>query len=416
MQPAIEIQNLGKQYRLAASPPYMALRDVISNSLKNLTSRKSISEKFWALKDISLDIHPGERVGIIGRNGAGKSTLLKIISRITPPTTGEATIRGRVGSLLEVGTGFHPELSGRENIYLNGSILGLKKTEINEQLDTIIDFSGVGKFIDTPLKNYSSGMQMRLAFSVAAHLRSEILLIDEVLAVGDIEFQKKCIRKMEEVSSGEGRTVLFVSHNMDSIRRFCNTTVLLSGGVVIDKGETNTVINNYLRTQLSLNAERNWEEGRFSGDKSIKLNYIRIHDETGETLSQFDTTQKAGVSAEYEVLQDGLSFTHGLNLYNQEGINVFNSHDVRNAVSNEYKKPGKYKVTVWIPGNLLPEGLFDIGFALFRPNPLDIFIHEQQVLSFEIFTDFNKLTARGNYAEGFPGIVRPLLDWELQSL
>ena len=192
MKPAIEILNLGKQYKLTTSAPYVALRDVISESAKNIfSSKKKQQDSFWALRDINLSIEPGERVGIIGRNGAGKSTLLKIISRITPPTTGEAIIRGRVGSLLEVGTGFHPELSGRENIYLNGSILGLKRAEITKQLDAIIDFSGVEKFIDTPLKQYSSGMQLRLAFSVAAHLEPEILLIDEVLAVGDVGFGSK---------------------------------------------------------------------------------------------------------------------------------------------------------------------------------------------------------------------------------
>lgn len=233
MQPAIEIRNLGKQYKLAAAEPYIALRDVISSGVKNIFSNnRKQHEKFWALKDISLDIMPGERIGIIGRNGAGKSTLLKIISRITPPTTGKALIRGRVGSLLEVGTGFHPELTGRENIYLNGSILGLKRAEIDKQFDTIIDFSGVEKFIDTPLKHYSTGMQMRLAFSVAAHLESAILLVDEVLAVGDLEFQKKCLGKMEEVSKTEGRTVLFVSHNLTAVSTLTDKTILLEKGRV----------------------------------------------------------------------------------------------------------------------------------------------------------------------------------------
>jgi len=236
MPPIIDIQNLGKQYKLAIAQPYLALRDVIGNSVKNLLrSDKKAKEKFWALQDISLAVQPGERMGIIGRNGAGKSTLLKIISRITPPTTGKAIIRGRVGSLLEVGTGFHPELTGRENIFLNGSILGLKKTEITRQFDAIVDFSGVERFIDTPLKHYSSGMQLRLAFSVAAHLDPEILLIDEVLAVGDLEFQKKCLGKMEEVSKKDGRTILFVSHNMDSIRKFCPTTILMDSGKNINK-------------------------------------------------------------------------------------------------------------------------------------------------------------------------------------
>jgi len=252
MKPAIEIRNLGKRYRLATSTRYIALRDVISNSVKNIfsTHKKGV-EEFWALQGIHLDIMPGERVGIIGRNGAGKSTLLKIISRITPPTTGEALIRGRVGSLLEVGTGFHPELTGHENIYLNGSILGLKKNEIDKQRDAIIDFSGVEKFIDTPLKHYSSGMEMRLAFSVAAHLRSEILLIDEVLAVGDMEFQKKCLGKMEEVSKEEGRTILFVSHNLAAVSTLTSKAILMDKGVIKESGHTAKVLSAYTTLKLS---------------------------------------------------------------------------------------------------------------------------------------------------------------------
>ena len=232
MEPAISIHNLSKQYKLKKAAPYIALRDVISNSFKNIFTPKQQTETFWALKDIDLKIEQGERLGIIGANGAGKSTLLKIISRITPPTKGKVVLNGRVASLLEVGTGFHPELTGRENIYLNGSILGLSKKEIDRKLDEIIDFSGVEKFIDIPLKNFSSGMQLRLAFSVAAHLEPEILLIDEVLAVGDIEFQKKCIGKMEEISKNAGRTIVFVSHNTASVKQLCNK------GLVLQKGES----------------------------------------------------------------------------------------------------------------------------------------------------------------------------------
>ncbi len=254
MKPAIDIRNLGKQYELNESAPYLALRDILSQSVKKVFSPSAKKEKFWALRNIDLRIEPGERVGIIGRNGAGKSTLLKIISRITPPTTGEAFIRGRVGSLLEVGTGFHPELTGRENIYLNGSILGLKKAEITRQLDAIINFSGVEKFIDTPLKHYSSGMQLRLAFSVAAHLEPEILLIDEVLAVGDLEFQKKCLGKMEEVSKIHGRTILFVSHDLGAVSTLTNKSILLDKGQLLDAGPTAAVINNY--TALFLNSTK----------------------------------------------------------------------------------------------------------------------------------------------------------------
>lgn len=251
MQPAIDIRNLGKQYPLHEAPPYVSLRDILSQSVKKVFSKKEKNAVFWALRDINLKIEPGERVGIIGRNGAGKSTLLKIISRITPPTTGEAFIRGRVGSLLEVGTGFHPELTGRENIYLNGSILGLKKAEINRQLDAIIGFSGVEKFIDTPLKHYSSGMQLRLAFSVAAHLEPEILLIDEVLAVGDLEFQKKCIGKMEEVSQKDGRTILFVSHDLGAVSTLTNKCLLIDNGHQISYCETTEAINRYTSMFLS---------------------------------------------------------------------------------------------------------------------------------------------------------------------
>lgn len=412
MKPAIQIRDLGKQYKLSSYEPYIALRDVVSNGFKNLfTGKKKAAEKFWALQDINFDIMPGERIGIIGRNGAGKSTLLKIISRITPPTTGEAIIRGRVGSLLEVGTGFHPELTGRENIYLNGSILGLKRAEINHHLEEIIDFSGVEKFIDTPLKRYSSGMQMRLAFSVAAHLQSEILLIDEVLAVGDIEFQKKCIGKMEEVSKSEGRTILFVSHNMDSIRKFCNTTLLLNNGLLSSKGFTEEIISKYINEHLETKAEQVWTDGVLSYDGNLCLNKVWLHKKDKEKASQFDTTEPVYISAEYEVLKEDIQFTHGINVFNQHNVNIFSSHDVQTIWKYEKRKKGSYRSTVIIPGNLLPEGIFSISFALFFPNPLDVFIHQHNVVSFEIFTDFNKLTARGNYIDEFPGIIRPLLEW-----
>ncbi len=252
MSSIIEIRGLGKKYKLAETQQYLALRDVISNAGKQLFSKREQpayrtgrEKEFWALRDINFDIQPGERVGIIGKNGAGKSTLLKILSKITPPTTGTIKLHGRIASLLEVGTGFHPELTGRENIYLNGSILGLKKAEITRQLDAIIDFSGVEKFIDTPIKHYSSGMQLRLAFSVAAHLEPEILLIDEVLAVGDMEFQKKCLGKMEEVSKKDGRTILFVSHDLSAISTLTEKCLLLDKGIMNGFEKTQIIIDRY---------------------------------------------------------------------------------------------------------------------------------------------------------------------------
>ena len=242
MKPILEVHNIWKKYKIGGQKErYLNFRDKITNALKFKTKK----EDFWALQDISFQAFEGDSMAIIGRNGAGKSTMLKILSKITPPTRGQIKIKGRIASLLEVGTGFHPELTGRENIYLNGAILGLRKIEINQKLDQIIDFSGVEKFLDTPLKHYSSGMKLRLAFSVAAYLEPEILLIDEVLAVGDTEFQKKCIGRMDEVSK-EGRTVIFVSHDLEAVRKLCKTGIVLDHGQIIDTGEISSVVNNYL--------------------------------------------------------------------------------------------------------------------------------------------------------------------------
>lgn len=258
MKPIIEIKQLGKKYRIEKDDRYLSLREEISTGVRNFFKSKSATqEDFWALHDINLTIEAGDRIGIIGRNGAGKSTLLKILSRITVPTKGEAIVRGRLASLLEVGTGFHPELTGKENIYLNGSILGMKKHEIDRQYDSIVDFSGVEKFLSTPLKNYSSGMQMRLAFAVAAHLEPEILLIDEVLAVGDMEFQKKCIGKIEEVSRDEGRTIFFVSHQLNFVRKICTKSLWLEKGRLCEFGNMRAVVDKYA-------SSTNSEQGLFN--------------------------------------------------------------------------------------------------------------------------------------------------------
>jgi len=417
MKPAIEIKQLGKKYRIRSNESYLALRDVITRNIKTFFKpQQSKKEDFWALQDINLTIEQGERIGIIGKNGAGKSTLLKILSRVTWPTTGEAIIRGRLASLLEVGTGFHPELTGRDNIFFNGSILGLKKSEIIKQFDAIVDFSGVEKFLDTPLKHYSSGMQLRLAFAVAAHLEPEVLLIDEVLAVGDMEFQKKCLGKMEEVSKQHGRTILFVSHNLDTIRRFCSKAVLLNEGEIMSQGSVEKIISDYTSIHLHTIEEKLWQPGIVSANNSIRLNKAFLHAIDMESNSRFEVSEKIGITIEYEVLKENAIFTHGINVFNQENVNIFNSHDVTSSLKDEKRKPGKYKTTAWIPDNLLPEGLFSISVALFTTNPLDILIHEHHVLIFETFTNFNKLNARGNYSEEFTGIVRPLIFWDTQFI
>lgn len=415
MKPAIEIRNLGKQYKLASAAPYVALRDVISQSIKNIFAEKKKSGKtFWALQDINVDIEPGERVGIIGRNGAGKSTLLKIISRITPPTTGNAIIRGRVGSLLEVGTGFHPELTGRENIYLNGSILGLKRTEITKQLDAIIDFSGVERFIDTPLKHYSSGMQLRLAFSVAAHLEPEILMIDEVLAVGDLEFQKKCLGKMEEVSKNYGRTVLFVSHNMNYIQSLCTKGILLEQGRVEIAGKIDDVVNAYLVKAMQKSFQVNWDKNK-PGDEVCSLLSLRMIDKAGNARESFKTNESIGIEMKYEVTRPGFVLWLGHNIHNLEGINIFDTHSVNTEYYNKPHETGNFVAIAWIPPNILNTGNFIISSAIFNHLKKNIHFHEKDILMFNVFDALDEITSRGMSPGEFPGIIRPLLQWDIHK-
>lgn len=287
MKPIISVEGLGKSYtiRHEGQTPYKSLREEIFKLPKRLLSRGAQSqEEFWALKDVNFDIMPGDRVGIIGRNGAGKSTLLKLLSRITEPTTGRIIMRGRVASLLEVGTGFHAELTGRENIYLNGAILGMTRAEVRRKFDEIVDFAGVEKFLDTPVKRYSSGMYVRLAFAVAAHLEPEILIVDEVLAVGDAEFQKKCLGKMEEVSKGQGRTVLFVSHNMNMIRNLCTRGLLLREGIVgSDDDDIVRVTSAYLQGEKNSTAQ--WEADAPRQMDCLTPLSMKIVDEDGAVVS-----------------------------------------------------------------------------------------------------------------------------------
>jgi lipopolysaccharide transport system ATP-binding protein len=293
----IKVENLSKQYRLGEigtgslshdinrwwhqirgkENPYLKIGEA------NDRSTKGESEYVWSLKDINFEIEQGDAVGIIGRNGAGKSTLLKILSRVTGPTTGSVKVKGRIASLLEVGTGFHPELSGRDNIFLNGAILGMRKTEIKRHFDEIVDFSGVERYIDTPVKRYSSGMYVRLAFAVAAHLESEILIVDEVLAVGDTEFQKKCLGKMGQVNQGEGRTVLFVSHNMGSIIRLCNKGILLANGLITHNGDLDNAINNYLNEEISLSEFRCIDDE----SKDVQILNVRVTNNQNILSSEF---------------------------------------------------------------------------------------------------------------------------------
>ena len=377
MKPLIEINGLGKKYQVGKSVPYLSLRDTISSGIRDMLSKSEKRTKdFWALQDINFKIEAGERVGIIGRNGAGKSTLLKILSRVTWPTTGEAIIRGRLSSLLEVGTGFHPELSGRENIYLNGSVLGLKKKEIDRQFDAIVDFSGVEAFLETPIKHYSSGMQLRLAFAVAAHLEPEILVIDEVLAVGDLEFQKKCIGKMEAVSKQEGRTILFVSHDLKAINDFCNRTIWMESGRIKQNDSTNTVTINYINSVSKIpSQERNENEP----DAPIFINEVSPvnSDQKGQFI--FKLGEKAGVliGIKNRVWTKYFSLGLGLNTFKKGRILSYSIGFTSIAINTTKQ------IVVWLPFEELMPGTytFDLSISNDKNEIIDLLTN---VGSFEI--------------------------------
>lgn len=436
---AIKTVDLGKRYKLGATVDLSrtfreALLDLpkrfMSKSkrlaLEMLERAKADSNydpetpkgTFWALKDINLEIKHGDVVGIIGRNGAGKSTLLKVLSRITAPTKGYAEIHGRVGSLLEVGTGFHWELTGRENIFLSGAVMGMRKSEIQRKFDEIVSFAEIDDFLDTPVKRYSSGMYVRLAFAVAAHLEPEILIVDEVLAVGDMQFQKKCLGKMSEVSK-EGRTVLFVSHNMESILRLCNKGLLLNNGKTILNENIATVVDYYVKSNVGTVSSVKWNNLQEApGNDFIKIMSAKVITEDGEVKDSFDITKPIGIYFEYSLLEQGHIFTHGITLHNETGINILNSHDVvsNTEIRTNPRKMGRYSATMWIPGNFLSEGNIVVGIAFLKQNPLIIHYYKTDILHFNVVDYMEGFSARGEYTSGWPGVVRPLLNWTSEIL
>jgi lipopolysaccharide transport system ATP-binding protein len=375
-QPIIEIKNIGKRYKITHQKGgYITFRDVMMNALKApfsflKTKVKKITgfetkEEFWALKNITLNIGKGEVIGFIGPNGAGKSTLLKILSQITPPTEGEIKIHGRVGSLLEVGTGFHPELTGRENIFLNGAILGMTKKEVVKKFDEIIKFSGIEKFLDTPVKYYSSGMYVRLAFSVAAHMEPDILIVDEVLAVGDAEFQKKCLGKMEDITKKDGRTIIFVSHNMDAIERLCQKCAVLKNGRIDYFGETEDAINHYMSGLISNKSSmlenkdlRKYGPASFSNFKNIET----LNDKD-EPIAVFKIGEPLKIKFDIELFSDVSNFEIGFNINNLTNVNLSTdigeweglpkelkagNHQIVCRIENFNCFPGNYGITAWM--------------------------------------------------------------------
>jgi lipopolysaccharide transport system ATP-binding protein len=422
MKPIVRVEGLGKQYRIGrAKARYSTLREDLMSALqapwKRLRDRQSEKlETVWALRNIDFEIPLGQTVGLIGRNGAGKSTLLKILSRITEPTSGKARLRGRVGSLLEVGTGFHPELTGRENVFLAGAILGMRRKEIASRFDEIVAFSEVERFLDTPVKHYSSGMYMRLAFAVAAHLETELLLIDEVLAVGDAQFQKKCLGKMEQIGSS-GRTVIFVSHNMPAVLRLCNRVILLHQGRLIGDGDPHKIAIEYMRSDIGSCAERVWPDREEAPGNSVaRLHAVRVINTRNDVVETIDIREPLQIEVEYWNLQEHLRPSVSLQFTNEDGVCLLTSNDFNNRSWAEARRnPGLVRCRCCIPGNFLAEGQVFILAALCTYNPDQIQAVERDVVSFQVVDHSDGDGVRGVYAGPWPGLVRPMLDWQIDT-
>jgi len=419
---AVRVENLGKLYRIGERAHYRTIRDSLgallgapyrmlrhTGQVQPTSADRRAANTFWALRHASFELHQGELLGIIGRNGAGKSTLLKILSRITEPTEGVADIRGRVRSLLEVGTGFHPELTGRENIYLNGAILGMRRAEIARKFDEIVAFGEIERFIDTPVKWYSSGMYTRLAFSVAAHLEPDVLIVDEVLAVGDINFQQKCLGKMQEVGR-RGRTVLFVSHMMHAITRLCQRAILIDSGQIVADGPADEVVSAFVKSATGATANRHWAEPNTApGTDAVRLHSVRVRMDNGQISETFDIRRPVAVEMQYDVNKPGLVVVPGYEFLNAQGVSVFVSWNP--TLAGRSASVGRYTTTCWIPGNFLAEGTFKATAIIISVDPVVTHVLEREVVAFEVTDYAVEGSARGAYAGPYPGVVRPLLDW-----
>jgi lipopolysaccharide transport system ATP-binding protein len=424
MSLAISVEKLSKAYQLGEFSTGTISQDIqrwwmlkrgkedpfLKIGETNNRSTKGGSNIVWSLKDIDFKVEQGDSVGIIGRNGAGKSTLLKLLSQVTSPTSGSIKIKGRIASLLEVGTGFHPELSGRENIFLNGAILGMRKKEIQKQFDEIVDFSGVERYIDTPVKRYSSGMYVRLAFAVAAHLESEILIVDEVLAVGDAEFQKKCLGKMNDMSTSHGRTLLFVSHNMTAINSLCRTGIYLRNGELVKSGEANEVINYYLSTSTEVATRKRWDLENAPGDEVARLLEVKLTDTHGNDIDSIDFYQGAIMEYTYIILKSGYNPAPNVHIFNQKGDYVLISAPLKSQIHNE---KGTYTVRMKIPSHYLNEGRYIVGVALSTIIPQTVHFYEQEALIVDVIEDMEQRDT--DYRGNIPGIVRTILDWEVEA-
>lgn len=421
---AIAAESLSKRYQLGERERYVALRDVLTESFRapwrwfrNRSNGHPADENFiWSLQDATFQIHDGEAVGIVGRNGAGKTTLLKLLARVTKPTSGRATVRGRIGSLLEVGTGFHPELTGRENVFLNGAILGMSRAEIHSKFDEMAEFSGVARFLDTPLKHYSSGMQMRLAFSVAAHLEPEILLVDEVLAVGDLEFQKKCMGKMHEVAR-HGRTVLFVSHSMGAIRRLCTRAIWLDGGRVRRMGPVDECVDAY---GASVEARSEPEAAVFDmrertdriGNHKVQFTCVRLTAANGEPRGSFEYGEPMLFEFDFDAHEAAKSCYLGISILASDGANLLSSHHSDSAAVRALAAGNTYSLRCAYQPNTLKPGVYTLQAAI-----LDVTTNEfyDWIYAIGTFVVTEGTGKHGRTPDHRPGHTQPVLAWRWQD-
>jgi lipopolysaccharide transport system ATP-binding protein len=414
MAVAIEVQGLSKKYRLGEyHAAYGTLRETLVHATKRFTGQEHDRPRseVWALRDVSFEVPEGQVLGVIGRNGAGKSTLLKILTRIATPTSGRAEIRGRVGSLLEVGTGFNQELTGRENIYLNGAILGMRRREIEARFDDIVEFSGVEKFIDTPVKRYSSGMYVRLAFAVAAHLEPEILFVDEVLSVGDAEFQRRCLGRMEELAN-TGRTVVFVSHALPSVAQLCDRAIWIDRGQLVGDGDAADMIAKYLHQTRKSGTERVWPAESAPGNDLARIREIRVLPHEGMPPGVVDVRRPLGIEIGFDVLRDGKPVFPKLKLIDREGVIAFNAMDTDERWRRP-SSPGAHVATAWIPGNFLNEGEASVEVAICSLDfpKLEHHAAVYEAVSFEVLDPGEGDSARGQFSGQWRGVVRPMLEW-----
>jgi len=386
--------------------------------MRKLRSLWCAPREFWALREVSFEVERGEALGIIGHNGAGKSTILKLLASITTPSAGEITINGRAAALIEVGSGFHPELTGRENVYLSGSILGMARSEIGRKLESIIDFAEIREFIDIPVKRYSSGMYVRLGFAIAAHLEPEILLLDEVLAVGDLAFQRKCLNRVRELRR-EGRTIIFISHDLNAVEALCDRVLLMQRGEVIADGPPAEVIGQYraLSTKGTTPAfpgigpVREWQDLDAPGDRAVRLRRVRVCGEDGTTISAVDIRHPVGIEITYDVLEGGHMLVPTVHFFNEAGLHLFVVLDLEPEWRGRPKSAGRYVSTAWIPGNFLSDGCMIVHTGMSTLAPYESHAYEKDVVAVRVFDPMSPNSARGDYTGPFAGVVRPLVRW-----